>query len=70
MHPKFAALADSPYPTVLKLTSCQPHTDRVRLPLDVPRCDVYLFSEGADHLYVGRTIGCGIGTGSIGQTGQ
>lgn len=34
---------------------CEPHTGRVRLPLDVPRCAVYLFSEGADHLYVGRT---------------
>ena len=34
---------------------CQPHTGRIRLPLDVPQCAVYLFSEGEDHLYVGRT---------------
>ena len=55
MHPKFAALAESLHPLFLKLTTCPPHSGRVRLPLDVPRCGVYLFSEGNDHLYVGRT---------------
>jgi len=55
MHPKFAELADSLHPSFLKLMSCKPHTGRVRMPLNVPRCGVYLFSEGDDHLYVGRT---------------
>lgn len=55
MDPKFAALADSLHPSFLKLTSCPTHSGKVRLPLDVPRCGVYLFSEGDDHLYVGRT---------------
>ena len=55
MHPKFAALAESLHPSFLKLTDCAPHTGRVRLPLNVPRCGVYLFSEGNEHLYVGRT---------------
>lgn len=55
MHPKFAELADSLHPSFLKLMSCKPHTGRVRMPLDVPRCGVYLFSEGDEHLYVGRT---------------
>jgi hypothetical protein len=55
MHPKFAALADSLHPSFVKLIECLPHTGRMRLPLNVPRCGVYLFSEGDDHLYVGRT---------------
>lgn len=55
MHPKFAALAESLHPSFVKLTECPPHTGRVRLPLGTPRCGVYLFSEGNDHLYVGRT---------------
>jgi predicted GIY-YIG superfamily endonuclease len=55
MHPRFAALAESLHPSFLKLISCPPHTGRVRLPLSTPRCGVYLFSEGDDHLYVGRT---------------
>ncbi|WDF70962.1 hypothetical protein [Novosphingobium sp. KACC 22771] len=55
MDPKFAALADSLHPSFIKLITCRPHSGRVRLPLNVPRCGVYLFSEGDDHLYVGRT---------------
>jgi hypothetical protein len=55
MHPKFAALADSLHPSFIKLIDCPPHTGRVRLPLGMPRCGVYLFSEDSDHLYVGRT---------------
>ena len=55
MHPRFAALADSLHPSFVKLTECQPHTGRVRLPIGMPSCGVYLFSEGNDHLYVGRT---------------
>lgn len=55
MHPKFAALADSLHPSFVKLTECVPHTGRVRLPIGVPNCGVYLFSEASNHLYVGRT---------------
>lgn len=55
MHPRFAALAESLHPSFVKLISCPPHTGRVRLPLETPRCGVYLFSEGDNHLYVGRT---------------
>lgn len=55
MHPRFAALAESLHPSFVNLISCPPHTGRVRLPPTTPRCGVYLFSEGDDHLYVGRT---------------
>lgn len=55
MHPKFAALADGLHPSFIRLTECAPHTGNVRLPLETPRCGVYLFSEGSEHLYVGRT---------------
>ncbi len=55
MHPKFAALADSLHPSFERLIAREPHTGPCRLPIDVPKCGVYLFSEGDDHLYVGRT---------------
>jgi predicted GIY-YIG superfamily endonuclease len=55
MHPRFAELANSLQPSFLRLTECPPYTGRLRLPLGVPRSGVYLFSEGDDHLYVGRT---------------
>lgn len=55
MHQKFAALADSLHPSFERLIECKPHVGRVRLPVGVPKCGVYLFSEGDDHLYVGRT---------------
>ena len=59
MHPKFAALADSLHPSFVKLIECPPHTGRVRLPLGMPRCGVYLFSEDSDYLYVGGVCGRG-----------
>jgi hypothetical protein len=55
MHPKFASLADSLHPSFERMTACEPHTGSQRLPLGVPNCGVYLFSEGDRHLYVGRT---------------
>lgn len=55
MDPKFAALIETLHPSFERLMRCEPHTGRVRLPLDVPKCAVYLFSEGDEHLYVGRT---------------
>jgi GrpB-like predicted nucleotidyltransferase (UPF0157 family) len=55
MHPRFFALAESLHPSFVKLMQCEPHTGRARLRLDVPKCAVYLFSEGTEHLYVGRT---------------
>lgn len=44
MDPKFAALAESLHPSFERLMLCKPHKGRIRLPLDVPRCAVYLFS--------------------------
>lgn len=55
LDPKSAALAEALRTSFLKLKSCPPHPGRVRLPLNMRRCGVYLFSEGDDHLYVGRT---------------
>lgn len=55
MHPEFAALIETLHPSFERLVACPPHTGRVRLPGDVPACAVYLFSEGNNHLYVGRT---------------
>lgn len=55
MHPSFAALVEALHPAFERLVDCTPHTGPVRLSADVPRCAVYLFSEGTDHLYVGRT---------------
>ena len=55
MHPKFAALADSLHPSFERLMECEPHTGPIRLSLNVPKCAVYVFSEGDVHLYVGRT---------------
>lgn len=55
MHPSFAVLVEALHPAFERLVDCVPHTGPFRLPLDAPRCAVYLFSEGNDHLYVGRT---------------
>lgn len=55
MHPDFAALVEALHPSFERLIACSPHTGPVPLPRDVPACAVYLFSEGDDHLYVGRT---------------
>ena len=55
MHPDFAALVEALHPKYERLIACPPHTGSVLLAKDVPACAVYVFSEGADHLYVGRT---------------
>lgn len=55
MHPSFAALVESLHPAFERLVSCVPHSGPTRLPMCVPTCAVYLFSEGDKHLYVGRT---------------
>lgn len=55
MHPDFAAMVEALHPKYERLIACPPHTGSVLLAKDVPPCAVYVFSEGADHLYVGRT---------------
>lgn len=55
MDLKFAAHVETLHPSFLRLTVMVPHTGRVLLPRDVASRGVYLFSEGDDHLYVGRT---------------
>jgi hypothetical protein len=54
MDPKFRALVESLEPRYLALLAMEP----VRfgsLPPTMPERGIYLFSEGARHLYVGRT---------------
>lgn len=56
MNSKFRELVDSLEPKYLALLSMPP----VRfgsLPKEIPLRGIYLFSEGATHLYVGRTNG-------------
>ena len=56
MNSKFLELVDSLEPKYLALLSMPP----VRfgaLPKEIPLRGIYLFSEGATHLYVGRTNG-------------
>jgi hypothetical protein len=55
LNAKFAALVETLHPSFERLKGMEPHTGKVRLPLDVPPRAVYMFSEGDDHLYVGRT---------------
>ncbi len=55
MHPNFEALVEAMHPAFERLIACPVHTGIERLPLDTPKRGVYLFSEGDDHLYVGRT---------------
>ena len=46
----------SKLPTLLtSLLSCAPHTGGFNLPRNAPRRAVYLFSDGNDTVYVGRT---------------
>lgn len=55
MLPVFAELVEALHPLYERLIACPPHMGATRLPRSVPRCAVYLFSEGGAHLYVGRT---------------
>lgn len=55
MHPRFAKLIESLEATHQALVTMTPVT-YATLPRDLPlSCGIYLFSEGAKNLYVGRT---------------
>lgn len=54
MHPKFASLIESLEPKRLALLSMSPVKYRSLAP-PLPSRGIYLFSEGEQHLYVGRT---------------
>src|SRR5262245_14949959 len=54
MNSKFAELVESLEPTLRRLVSMQP-VSAERLPRLMPKRGIYLFSEGAMHLYVGRS---------------
>lgn len=54
MHPRFAAVADSLHGSYERLMASAPMASGHRWPRDQVR-GVYLFSEGDQHLYVGRT---------------
>ena len=51
----FLRLLDTLDPLLDGLLACPPIAGDERLPLHAPRCAVYLFSTGSEHLYVGRT---------------
>lgn len=54
MDPAFRAMVESLEPAFRRLLTMSPVTTAA-LPRDIPGRGVYLFSEGKDHLYVGRT---------------
>jgi len=54
VDPKFAALVEHLAPNLERLREIAPHQNGA-LPPDMPKCGVYLFSEGDKHLYVGRS---------------
>lgn len=54
MNPKFAEIVELLEPTFQKLIQMQPISAE-KLPLTMPTRGVYLFSEGSQHLYVGRS---------------
>jgi hypothetical protein len=54
MHPTFAKLLEGLHPKFVQLIAMSPCTAG-NLPKDMPKQGVYLFSEGSDHLYVGRS---------------
>lgn len=54
MHPKFAEAAESLHPSFEKLIALTPCSEG-RLPRDMPKAGVYLFSEDGIDLYVGRS---------------
>lgn len=55
MDQTFASLVDSLPAALEKLLACPPHSGGAPLPIFAPARAVYLFSEGDDYLYVGRT---------------
>ena len=56
MHPHFASIIDSLEPTFRLLMQARPVRYR-SLPRNMPESGIYLFSEGEQHLYVGRSRG-------------
>ena len=54
MEPKFDDAVRSLHPSFQRLLEMAPIVNGA-LPAKMPRSGVYLFSEGADHLYVGRS---------------
>lgn len=54
MDPKFAALVETLAPKLQALVAMKP-LRYGQLPMNMPAKGVYLFSEGSDHLYVGRS---------------
>ena len=56
MHPQFASVIDSLEPSFRHLIEMEP-VSYATLPRWMPISGIYLFSEGPDHLYVGRSRG-------------
>lgn len=54
MNPKFAKFVESLEPAFQRLIQMQP-VSAARLPRTMPKRGIYLFSDGATHLYVGRS---------------
>lgn len=54
MNDTFRAHVESLHPSFERLMAMRPVSAR-SLPPNVPQRGIYLFSEGDDHLYVGRT---------------
>ena len=54
MHEQFKEYVDSVHPKFERLMQMAP-VDAGRLPPNTPSKGIYLFSEGTDHLYVGRS---------------
>jgi predicted GIY-YIG superfamily endonuclease len=54
MNPKFVKLVESLEPAFQRLIQMQPISAE-RLPDNMPMRGIYLFSDGARHLYVGRS---------------
>ncbi|MEY9098006.1 hypothetical protein ABIA24_000915 [Sinorhizobium fredii] len=54
MHRKFQEVAEKLHPKFEALLCCPPVSGG-KLPKVMPHSGIYLFSEGSNHLYVGRT---------------
>lgn len=55
MHPKFAAVVESLHPSFKRLMAMEPLRGAPPDRKTTPKSGVYLFSEGEQHLYVGRS---------------
>lgn len=54
MHPKFAEFVDQLMPAYERLVTMEPIRAQ-QFPKPMPKSGIYLFSEGDDHMYVGRS---------------